>query len=304
MLTQEKKYLTIRKLAVSIIVFFVLLGGFIYQDINPLNLWLKQANTNILASAKPELFEIKLNLNDLGLKMLAFEDLSNIYPTQKCYLNATFTNEELANSNSSDDQDFDNDGLNNSKEMIYNANPKQKQTQPNLDDNIQYIDSKSPYNSRQINKTKNFYISTQIAGEQGEKIESDLNRLCEQGYWFFDIYNNERLYQPTELKINENPVKTTFDYFSNKEIELIKNRELDIFLKIGTKNPTIYKQEIDQLNQKLSEINEFVIEPKNSNKFLSLYDFYNKMLEIYKTESLPTQIDKYKEVLYIIKNLN
>jgi hypothetical protein len=298
-----KNYLTPKKTIVTIIVFLLIMVGFVFQELNPINKWLKQSNTNILASAKPELFEIKLNLNDLGLKMLPFEELTKIYSSQKCYLNKYYSNEELANSSTSDEQDFDKDGLSNSIELIYNSNPREKQTQPNLDDNIQYIDSKSPFNSREIKKDKNFYVTTSLIGEEGQILFSELERMCNEGYWFFDIYHSERIFQPTELKINNNPTKNSFELFSNKEVELLKNRELDIFLKIASKNKEIYQQELITAQKNLDEINQYIIEPKNSQKYLSLYDYYNKIVEIYKSESLSDQIELYKEILYIIKNL-
>ena len=292
-----------KKITISLLSFLMILGFFVFQKFNPIMGLVKNVNSSYVASAKPELFEIDLDLNELGYKMVNLEELRNIYSDQKCYLKNSFSVDELANMNTEPTQDFDNDGLSNELEMVLNSNPKSSQTQPDIDDKVLYQDSKSPFNSKQIDKNKFFIINNTFIGESGEELKKLINNNCEKGLWFFDLYNKEQLFKPAEMIKNNNPTKPAFNFFSKKELELAKNSELNLFLLLNNDSGEIKLKELEKYKQKYNELTNFTIESKDSEQFFNLYDYYSKIIEALQSTDQEVINNKYKELLFIIKKL-
>ncbi len=287
---------------IATIIALSLIVATVYGKYNPISQKLKEVNEQILKDRKPELFEINLNLNDYNLNQLELKQLEKLYTSQACYLAKYYSVEDIANNQELEpDKDFDKDGLTNSQEMVLNSNPKEAQTQPGLDDVVLYQDSKSPFNSKTINKEQVFYVNKFYLNDDGENLANILNKRCEEGVPFFELINNDRLPAPTELIINQEVSDKSFNLFFKKNIELIKQRGLDIYLNAFGDDQTLAIQEVEEIKKNIEHLRTFVIEPDQSKNFMLLNDFYNKCIKLYNTESKSDKADIFKEIVYIIK---
>lgn len=296
---KSKKYLIGAILSFSIVTLAI-----VYST-SSLSKSIENANIQHLKNSAPELFEVNLDLNALGLKKIEFEQLSKIYNSQTCYLTKVFSEDEITKGSAlSDKEDFDNDGLDNSIEMILNSDPKSNKTQPNLEDKVQYQDGKSPFNGSLLIKNKLFYVSKAFTQDKGTKIASIINNACNKGQWFFDIYSKDRIYQPTDYLINQTAIDPGFKLFFKKNIEILKNRELDFFLIAFSEDQSLIDQEKTKIDVLLKELNQYTVGVEDNQKFLLMYDLLNK------TNQLITEIDDtkksdiLKEINFIIKSLN
>lgn len=266
---------------------------------NPFNNFFKNANAQILSNNSPETFEINLNLNDFNLVQINQDQIKKLYSNQKCYIDSKFSLEEISNNGfAGPEDDYDKDGLSNSLEMILNSNPKSKQTQLSFDDNVLYQDSKSPFNSQEIDKNKIYFIDKSFVKDKGVYLAKLLDEGCKRGEWFFELVASPSLPVPKKMEIIEQPKVNGFELFYKKEKELIKNRELDIYLKVSSENSELNNKERDLVTDKIKVLNTFSIEPEYSQDFLQIYDFLNKekkLLEEVENKSLI-----FKELMYLI----
>ncbi|MGL4759442.1 MAG: hypothetical protein ACRCXZ_08960 [Patescibacteria group bacterium] len=292
-----------RKFVITFVTFLLFLSFFVFQSVNPLIKIIQGLNTSALQNKNPELFVIDLNLDEMGYGMIALDELKNSYSDQKCYLKSNFSNEELSSSKTGPLEDFDGDGLSNEIEMIYNSNPKLKQTQPGFDDLVLFQDSKSPFNSKFINKDKYFILKKELISNDTKNLTEFLNESCENGVWFFELLYNEQLYSPTKIEPSENPTKPQFEYFSQKEIEIAKNSEIDIFLTFSKGKPELIDKMKLELKNKIIELNLYRVEKENKKYYMDLYDFYNKYLSLLDSQDKETQKTFYKEILFILKQI-
>jgi hypothetical protein len=292
-----------RSLLISTIIALTLIVATVYGKYNPISQKLKEANEQILKERKPDFFEININLNDYNLNKLDQIQIENLYGLQPCFFNKYFSLEEVANNPDVEgDKDFDKDGLTNSQEMVLNSNPKEKQTQPGFDDIVLYQDSKSPYNSKIIVKDKTYYINKSYIADEGENLASILNKNCEEGYSFFELSNSERIPALTLITNNPEANNKGFNLFFKKNIELIRHRELDIFLNTFSDDQNLANLELENIRQKQQELQSFLIEKEESKNYLLINDIYTKLIQIYLNTNKAEKANFYKEIIYMLKN--
>jgi hypothetical protein len=298
--TTKKRF---RSLLIATVIALSLIVATVYGKYNPISQKLKEVNEQILKDRKPEFFEIKIDLNDYNLNKLDQKQIENLYGLQPCFINKYFTLDEIANNPEVEgDEDFDKDGLTNAQEMVLNSNPKEKQTQPGFDDLVLYQDSKSPYNSRLINKDKIFYINKAYLNDEGENLASYLNKNCEQGFSFFELSNSERIPALTMIANNPDANNKGFNLFFKKNIELIRHRELDIYLNTFNEDQNIAISELESIKQKQQELQTFLIEKEESKNYLIINDIYTKLTQIYSSSNNEEKANIYKEIIYILTN--
>lgn len=292
-----------RSLLIISIIALSLIVATVYGKYNPITTKLQEVNTAILKERKPDLFQININLNDYNLNQIDSNQLEKLYSSQVCNLSKYYSLEELANNLETDqEKDFDKDGLTNAQEMLLNSNPKEKQTQPGFDDVVLYQDSKSPYNSKLINKSHVFYIDKSYLQDEGENISNILNQKCTEGFDFFELFNSDKpavknIYQPN-LEVSDKG----FNLFFKKNIELIKHRELDIYLNAFGDDKTLTNLELENTKKQLDLLKIFIIEKEDIDNYTLLNDFYNKITKLYNSESKEEKLELYKEIISIIKS--
>jgi hypothetical protein len=292
-----------RSLLISTIIALTLIVATVYGKYNPISQKLKEANEQILKERKPDFFEININLNDYNLNKLDQIQIENLYGLQPCFFNKYFSLEEVANNTDVEgDKDFDKDGLTNSQEMVLNSNPKEKQTQPGFDDIVLYQDSKSPYNSKLIVKDKTYYINKSYIADEGENLASILNKNCEEGYSFFELSNSERIPALTMIANNPEANNKGFNLFFKKNIELIRHRELDIYLNAFSDDQNLANLELENIRQKQQELQSFLIEKEESKNYLLINDIYTTLIQIYSNPNKAEKANIYKEIIYMLTN--
>jgi hypothetical protein len=299
--TKTKK--RFRSLLLATVIALSLIVATVYGKYNPISQKLKEVNEQILKDRKLEFFEININLNDFNLNKLDQKQIENLYGLQPCFINKYFTLDEVANNSEVEgDKDFDKDGLTNAQEMVLNSNPKEKQTQPGFDDLVLYQDSKSPFNSRIITKDKIFYINKAYLNDEGENLATLLNKNCEEGLSFFEVSNSERIPALTMITNNPDANNKGFNLFFKKNIELIRHRELDIYLNAFNEDQNIAMLELESIKQKQQELQSFLIEKEDSKNYLIINDIYSKLSQIYSNISKEEKANLYKEIIYILSN--
>jgi hypothetical protein len=298
--SNQTKY---RSIIIASIIALSLIVATVYGKYNPISQKLNEVNENILRERKPDLFLININLNDYNLNQLELKQIEKLYTSQPCYLAKYYSVEEIVNNQELEpEKDFDKDGLTNSQEMVLNSNPREKQTQPGFDDLVLYQDSKSPFNSKLINKEKIFYVNKNYLNDDGENLSNILNKNCELEIPFFELLNSERLSIPTELLINHDAFDKGFNLFFKKNIELIKNRELDLYLNAFGEDQATANADLENSKKNIELLKTFIIEKEDSINFMTLNDYYNKCIKLYNTESRAEKADIYKEIIYIINH--